>query len=437
MKKIFLASLFLLTQMISAQEAMTFQDCLALALKNNLDLQSAYNQSDAARYQYKTSYGKLLPAVVGEIDNRNYWEKDFNSSTNRFDKTELKNYRTTLEADFNLFSGFEAVNTVRLRKQDKLISEANVQRVRNAVTIDLAQRFITILYLQEIIAADEQQIQSSQKQLELAELKFNSGVISESEVFKVRSQKATEEMNLLTNQNHLADNLISLKQLMNVPLEKEIVLLKPNLDLAENVALAENQYELASRAVNINPSYTISLLKEKRERAALAIARASRYPVLSMRMMLRSDFNDDPLLKPYDIQLDDNLSKQIRLNLTIPIFNQFEDFAKIKESKMKWKQSKLDSQVSRNQLSKEVLKAVTDTKTSIKKKEASSIAYEFSKKSYEADALKFELGKIDINALNNTKMMYNNSQAELIQARYELLFNNALIRFYLGEEFSL
>jgi outer membrane protein len=34
-------------------------------------------------------------------------------------------------------------------------------------------------------------------------------------------------------------------------------------------------------------------------------------------------------------------------------------------------------------------------------------------------------------------MNFNNSQAELIQAKYELLFNNALIKFYLGEKFVL
>jgi outer membrane protein TolC len=73
----------------------------------------------------------------------------------------------------------------------------------------------------------------------------------------------------------------------------------------------------------------------------------------------------------------------------------------------------------------------------LKKNEASSKAFEFSQKSYDADALKFELGKIGINELNVTKASYNYSQAQLIQSKYELLYNNALIKFYLGEKFSL
>jgi outer membrane protein TolC len=113
------------------------------------------------------------------------------------------------------------------------------------------------------------------------------------------------------------------------------------------------------------------------------------------------------------------------------------NFSKIKTSKLNYKQSKLDTQITQNNLSKEVLKAIADTKTAIKKNESSSLGFEFSRKSYEADALKFELGKINITELNVTKVAYNNAQAELIQSKYELLFNNALINFYLGDEFKL
>jgi outer membrane protein len=435
MKKILLIVALACSCICFSQEAMTFQDCLELALQNNLELKSAAYDQENAAYQYKASYGKLLPSVAAQAENKNTWGREIDPNTNLYVNEQLRTYSGSINANFNLFSGFEAINTIKRNKQEMNINRANMERVRYNVTIDLAQKFITILYLQDVILANEDQIQSSTKQLELAELKFNSGVISESEVFKVKSQKATEELTLLTNQNHLTDNMISLKQLMNLPLEQEIVLLKPKLEINENVALSENQFSIINKAIEINPSYAMSLFKEKAARAELGIARSVRYPTLGMRLTLGDNMTYSDVY--YKDQLDANLSKALRFTLTIPIFNQFEDFAKIKSFKINYKQSKLDTQIMRNQLSKEVLKAITDTKTSIKKNESSSIAFEFSKKSYEADALKFQLGKININELNTTKMMFNKSQAELIQSSYELLFNNALIKFYLGEAFSL
>lgn len=418
-----------------SQQAMTFQTCLDLALQNNLDLKTAQYEEENAAYQYKASYGKLLPSVVAQAENKNTWGREIDPNTNLYINDQLRTYNGQINANFNLFSGFEAINTIKRNKQEVNISLANIERVRYLVTIDVAEKFITVFYLQDVILANEDQIKSSAKQLEMAELKFNSGVISESEVFKVKSQKATEELTLLTNQNHLTDNLISLKQLMNLPLEQEILLLKPNLEINENVASTNDQFTIVNKAVEINPSYTMSVFKEKAARAELGIARSVRYPTLGMRFSLGDNMTYSDTY--YRDQLDANLQKGLRFTLTIPIFSQFEDFARIKSYKINYNQSKLDTQITRNQLSKEVLKAITDTKTSIKKNESSSIAFEFSKKSYEADEMKFQLGKININELNTTKMMFNKSQAELIQSQYELLFNNALIKFYLGEAFSL
>ena len=153
--------------------------------------------------------------------------------------------------------------------------------------------------------------------------------------------------------------------------------------------------------------------------------------------MIGTNYNIKEPLVPFQEQFDTNLSKGLRLNLTIPIFSQFENFAKIKISKLNYNQSIAETQIEQNRLSKEILKAITDTKTAIKKKESATIAFEFSRKSYEADLLKFGLGKININELNVTKMNFNTAQAELITSKYELMYNYALIKFYLGENFSL
>lgn len=437
MKKILFIALFIVSNASFSQDLMSFNDCLSLVLKNNLDLKTAINSEQIAKYQYMASYGKLLPSVEAININRNTWSSIKDSNTNLFVDQEFKNYEGNIFATFNLFSGFSAINTIRLTKQEDNINKLNVEKIENRVTIDLAQKFITILYLKEIIIANQEQLKSSDKQLELAILKYNSGTISESEVFKLKTQKATEELDLLSNQNRLEDNFISLKQLMNLPLNKEIGLKKPSLALNKNVELDQDKYEIAKKAVELNPTFEISLLKVKKARTALSISRSGLYPTLTARLQYGSNYNPNNIVNPLDYQLENNVLKGLRFNLTIPIFNQFSTLSKIKTNKLNYKQSKIDTELTQNLLSKEFLKVITDAKTSLKKIETSTIAFEFSQKSYEADVLKFELGKININELSTTKMNYNNSQSDLIQSKYELLFNNALVNFYLGDKFEL
>lgn len=437
MRKIALL-LLILTYTANAQEALTFDMCLERTLKNNLQLKAASFDENIARSQHRGSYGLMMPEITADAEGRNSWGKELDPDTNTFTRDDLRNYEGTVNANFNLFSGLAVHNTIKLARQEKELVRTNIRLLQNTLTIDLAQRFITILYLQEIIAANEAQIQSSTKQLELAQLKFDSGVIPESELFKIKAQKASEELTVLTNRNTLAENMISLKQLMNMPLETEIVLLKPELELNENVVSGESDLELTKKAVDIHPAFQASILEMKKARTELAIARSLRWPTLSMRLMYRSNY--DPTIRDevsFDDQIDMNTSKQIRFYLTIPIFTQFRNNLEIKTQKMLYRQSKVTSELERNRLSKEVLLAINDAKTAVKKNEASAIALEFSQKSYDADMLKFEVGKIGISELNLTKVNFNATQAELIQSKYELLFKNALIKFYAGEPFSL
>ena len=45
--------------------------------------------------------------------------------------------------------------------------------------------------------------------------------------------------------------------------------------------------------------------------------------------------------------------------------------------------------------------------------------------------------KINSNEFNFTKSNYINAQVELINSKYEQLFNTGLLNFYLGEDFSM
>ncbi|HEY0092185.1 MAG TPA: TolC family protein, partial [Flavobacterium sp.] len=336
MNKTLIVFILFAFQFAHSQDVLTFADCLSRALTNNLALKSAAFDEKAAVYQRRASFGKLLPSVYGEFENRNSWGKEIDSDTNLFVNEDLRNNEGTLNAYFTLFSGFSNLASIMAAKQELEINRTNIQRIRNEISIDVARRFITILFLQEIITANEEQIKSSEKQLELAELKFNSGVIAESEVFKIKSQKASEELRLLTTQNQLNENWISLKQLMNMPLDTEVTLIQPDLKLNENVVLDLDETILAERAVDIHPLYKISLLEERLAKNELTIARAPTYPTLTMRLLYRSNYSTTDFDNiPFSTQLDENTSKGIRFYLTIPIFSQFNNYGKLKAGKMR------------------------------------------------------------------------------------------------------
>jgi outer membrane protein TolC len=437
MKRLIPIGFLVFTGLAFGQKSMDFEACRQLALEKNLEIKLADIGQETAKYQYKASYGKLAPTLNTNGFERTRYNQLYNFQSNSYVDNTEREFRGTVRGTFNLFAGFNVINSIKMQKNEYAIAQVSAKQVAREITISLAEKYITILYLQELIQANDAQIQASEKQLNLAQLKFEAGVIAESEVFKLKSQKASEELELLSNQNKLTENWIGLKQLLNLPITEELVLLKPAIKLDQAVTSATNSFEIANRALELHPLNSLSVFKEKKAKAALAVARSNRYPTINLVYLYRTSyFSTNELVSPA-LQFDRNRNGFLRFNLMIPIFNQLTTFSKIKVAKGAYKQALVNTELVRNQTTKEIMKAITDTKTAVKKLEASSVAFDYSKKSFEADALKFELGKININELNTTKKAYSKAQTELIQSNYELMYNNALINFYLGEEFKL
>lgn len=437
MKQFFLSICCLLSVFAFGQKTLNFSDCLALAMKQNLEIQSANVNEEVLKYQYKASYGRLAPELRAEGIQRARFNQIYDFNTNSYIDNTVRETRGTVRSNFNLFSGFNVWNTIKMQKQDYAISKLNSQQQIREITISLAESYLTTLYLTELVKINAQQIELSEKQLALAQLKYEAGVIAESEVFKLKTQKANEELDLVNNNNKLIDNWVRLKQLMNVPMQEEFVLEEPKVELDSAVLSQTNTAEITSKIIDFHPLTSMSLLRETRAKAALAVARSFRYPELNAEFVYRTSSFSNLELVDQELQFDRNRNGFLRFNLIIPIFNQLNTFSRIKQAKGGLKQAGIQIDRVRNQITQEATKAINDTKTARKKLETSSIALEFSKKSYEADALKFELGKINTNELNITKNQYNNARADLIQSNYELLYNNALINFYLGEPFKL
>ena len=436
-KSILIIFVILQVNLVFCQDKLTYKDCVNLAVKNNLSIKSASISEKIAVYKLRTNVGQLLPIITGNVDNKYSWGREIDPTTNAFIDKNLKAYTGNMTGLLTLFSGFYNLKAIKSAKQEVEINKAFQQKIQNEITIELSQIFIEILYFQELIVANKEQILGSEKQLEFAKLKFDSGVIAESEVFKIQSQKASEELVLVTNQNRLIISEIALKQLLNVPLERKIELIKPAFLVSEKSKLEENEYEITKKAVAINPSYSMSKWIENKAKTEIALARSAKMPILNLKYTYGSNFSDSDPLISYNDQIDNNLASVLKLSLIVPIFNQFETTFKIKQNKLSFEQAKLETKMEENRLSKVILQAINDTKAANKKQETATIAFEFAKKSYEADLLKYELGKINSNEFNFTKSNYINSQVELINSKYEQLFNTGLLNFYLGEDFSM
>ena len=420
---------------IQAQTNLTFEKCLEIAFKNNLNIKNAEISEEIANYQHKGTIAKLLPTVSGSFSNNYSWGRGIDPSTNTFVNQEFKSYSGGLNSGINLFSGFQNINSIKLAKQELESNKTTIQKIKNEIIIEIATKYTNIIYLKEIIKSNEQQITSTQKQLELNQSKFELGYIPESDIFKIKSQLANEQLTLINNINQLSINELDLKQLINLPYTSKITLEPIKDNLFSKLNIDKNDESSINKALEQNPAYQLTLINQKKSKINLALSRAVLYPSLNAGFGINSAYSNNNTFFNFNEQINNNLAYGLSFSLSIPIFNQLQNRFKVKENKLNYQKTLIDTDIEKNRLSKVVIQAINDANASYSKYESSLSALEFSQKSYEADFLKLELGKISTNEFINTKNIYINNQAELIRSKYELMFNQALVKFYLDNTF--
>ena len=420
---------------IQAQTILTFEKCLEIAFKNNLNIKNAEISEEIANYQHKGTIAKLLPTVSGSFSNNYSWGRGIDPSTNTFVNQEFKSYSGGLNSGINLFSGFQNINSIKLAKQELESNKTTIQKIKNEIIIEIATKYTNIIYLKEIIKSNEQQITSTQKQLELNQSKFELGYIPESDIFKIKSQLANEQLTLINNINQLSINELDLKQLINLPYTSKITLEPIKDNLFSKLNIDKNDESSINKALEQNPAYQLTLINQKKSKINLALSRAVLYPSLNAGFGINSAYSNNNTFFNFNEQINNNLAYGLSFSLSIPIFNQLQNRFKVKENKLNYQKTLIDTDIEKNRLSKVVIQAINDANASYSKYESSLSALEFSQKSYEADFLKLELGKISTNEFINTKNIYINNQAELIRSKYELMFNQSLVKFYLENIF--
>lgn len=433
-KKILQICLFFVTFQSTPQDTLTFDECLRIALEENLSIKEAVLSEKLSQTQYYLNRSSLLPSVNSTFSNNYSYGRSIDPYSNSFINTKFVSYSGNLRSDLVLFSGFQKVNSIKFAKQEIELNKSISQKIRNDITIDIASNYITILYLEELVNANIEQIKISKEQLEILKIKFSEGYISESDIFKMKSQISNEEFNLVSNENLLNMHYLNLKLIMNFPMSKELKLTSLLIDNYNSFSYTDDFFT-EDYIVN-QPSYQIVKLQEEQSKTNIAITKSAFFPTISLGSNLGSLYANSNTLFNFRDQLGNNSNYGFGFLFSIPIFNGFSLRYKVKKAQITYEQSIIRSQLEKNSLTKILQQSYNDFKTAAKKLEAIEHSYSYSKKSLEAEQVKLEFGKISQTEFLVTKNSYNNITAELIKAKYEYLFQKGLIEFYKNHLFE-
>lgn len=264
-----------------AQNTLTVEQAISIALENNYSIRIAKNELQIDQTNVTLGNAGILPVVAATLTTNNSSQ---NSSQTRADGTIVElddaknsnlNYGVAL--DWTVFDGMRMFARYDQLKEIQKLGESELQiTVLNRVTNVVARYFDLVQQKQQLAALDTTIIISKQR-VELAQNRFTIGKASRLEVLNAQVDLNTDQTNLLRQRELYANTKILLNQLLardsktDFEVAEEFTvnstLLLPNL---EELALAQN------------PILQSQLISKRIAELQLKQIRGGRYPNISV-----------------------------------------------------------------------------------------------------------------------------------------------------------
>lgn len=416
----------------------TLEECINYALEQNITVRKTDLNNQTLNEFYLQSKAQRLPSLNATANQNFGWERPSESSA----LTGNTSSSFSVNSGITLFNASRITNQIRQTELDIEAGKYNLETVKESVSLSILNAFLQVLFAAEQVKNSEKQIESTTQQLNLAGERLNLRIISQADYAQVKSQLASERLNLANAISQLAISKVNLMQLMELPVTGDFNIAVPD----PGVMLNQNRMPLVQgvfdTALVIKPQIKFAAVNKEIAAIDEKIAKAGQYPSLSANAGVSTGAGY--LLKasgdaqnPYFDQLNDALRPSAGLSISIPVYQRRQARTSIALARINYRDAELNELDTRNQLRKNIEQACQDVISAQTEYEASLENFNATRESSLLSDEKFNQGIINSVDYLVSKTNLIVAESRLLQSKYNLIFSYKILDFYSGIPLTL
>lgn len=468
-----LISLWLCHHLVSQSKRLTFEQCVEMAISNNIQVKMQSLTAQQSKDQYLKSKMQFLPSINANANQGFTLGRTIDPLTNEFAESNVRSNNFALSANWTLFSGFQNINNLRQNYYILQASEQDLLKTQADIMLSVTSSFLQILLAEELYQVSLYQYGLTKQQVERTKKLYEVGNIPQGTVLEMESQLASDEMQLVVAANSLNLSKLTLFQLLELDINDSVEIEKPQINEPDTIMPPLNPELVFTEASKFMPAIKSAEFKLLATEKALAATRGYRMPRISLGASYATGYSsqrkeltgftwDTPYITGYTVdangnqypvysynvkydyktadfnkQLSDNISKSLTINLTIPIFNNWQANYAISSAKINALNAKYNFELQQKQLQKEVQQAYHDAVAAYKKYIAARKAEKAANEAFRYVEQKFNVGLVSSYDFNQSKTTLMRAQSDLLKSKYEYLFKLKVLDFYTGKPIKL
>jgi outer membrane protein len=283
-KKIFtkyLILIFLFASSTQAQEKLSLEQAVQIALENNFDIKLTKNTVEQAKNNFNRANAGMLPTVTGNFSTNNTVSntKQTLSSGVSQERNGAKNSNLVYGPVINwqVFDGFQMFARYDRLKELEQLGEANLRLTVQNTLADVVTNYYDLVSQQQQIKALNEALTISQLRLKNSNNRFKIGKAAKLEVLAASVDLNTDTTNLLRQLDVYRGTKIKLNELLAREINTDFSV-SETINIGNNLLLAD----LQSSASQLNPNLQTALINRRIAEINLRQVKAGRYPVINI-----------------------------------------------------------------------------------------------------------------------------------------------------------
>lgn len=447
--------------------------CVDTALARNIDLLRGDNSIQINEIALRQARNNLLPTLNATASQNFNSGRSVDPYTYQYVNTNISSNSFALNGGLLLFNGLQQRNTLRQARLNVQVAEYSAQEVKNTVILTVLNAYLQILFAKEQAELALEQVRTSTRQKDQTIALVRAGKKTETDLLKLQSQLGSDSLKLIQAQNLVRMSKVNLMQTMNIPVNEHIDFEQVAIDQVLLEYDNRSAEEIFARSVEIRPEVKNASLRRESEEVGLLVYKGAYMPRLLLSAGVSTGYssgrklttynssnetvtvgyvqgnpsqvviNEQNIMRPVSSeypffdQVYDNINKFVGLNLSIPILNYRQTRNNVLRQKLTIRNTELEEDAVRISLRKEIEQAYTDMVNAKANFEASQKQLEYAERSYKNINDKYAIG---VSTAIDLQLEFNNyvqARSNLLQAKYQYVFNLKVLDLYQGKDIIL
>lgn len=419
------------------QQRWTLRQCIDHAIEHNIQIKQSANAAEQSAVEVNTAKWARLPNLNGSAGQNWNWgrtqtaikDEETGDYTTMYVNSSSHGTNLNLSSSIPLFTGMQIPHQYALAKLNLKAAIADLDKAKEDLSINIASAYLQVLFNEELHQVALGQAALSRLQCERIVRMAELGKASAAEVAEARSRVAQDEMNVVQADNNHRLALLDLSQLIELETPEGFALEAPAATIELQPLTPPD--EIFQTALVSKPGIQAARLRVEGSKHNIRVAQSGYYPQLSLNGSLGTSYYST-INRTFSQQMNDNFSKYVGLNLSVPLFNRFSTRNRVRSARLQHDNYSLQLDQAKKTLYKEIQQAWYNATASEAKYSSSHSAALASQESFQLMSEKYENGKANAVEYNEAKQNLLKAQSDELQAKYDYLFRTKILDFYRG-----